>query len=205
MGLLEAAGLAVSAAALASQLSGKGPGSSSTGGGSSALAKQIAQPQLKLSEAISDPTNPLFQNLNAAEREAATKDFNLGLQAALNANIRNRAIGGPGYITVPNRRDENFWRAIATQRELGGQEAADRARKALSDAASAASGGGATAVGASNAQQAIKQSQLDRLSAGIGGLGTTLSGIESLFPNSSTQPTTGTAIGQSINNNPRTT
>jgi hypothetical protein len=192
MGLLSSAGSILGGAALVGGILGLGGVSQGTEGkGASKLAQQIAKFQLQQGQAISDTNNPLFQNLNAAAREQASKDFQAGLQAALNADLRNRAIGGPGYTTVPNRRDENFWRAIATERELGGQAAAESARKTLSDAASAAGGGGSTAVGASQTQSNIGQSQRDVLGSAVLGGNAVLGGIESLFPKTfGTAPTT---------------
>lgn len=147
------------------------------------LEYQNAQLMNELAKAIATPTDPRFQALQQAEREAATKRFQAGLQDVLRAHMRNRAIGGPGYITNPNRQDEMLWRGLAMQREL--DDPAARARAALQSAGSTAAGVTPGAYGAgqlAGTRQQLGSSQLagniGRTGAGIEQLGTT---FENLF------------------------
>lgn len=154
---------------------------------------QAPEFQLAMGRAIADPTNQQFLNLREAEREAATRRYQAGLEDILREHYRNRAKGGPGVITTPQRQDENFWRALATQRVL--DDPAARARQALAAASGASGGNPAVAANVAGAEFAIPRSEE---SAGIRLLGESIpraiQSVDSLIPQSSGSPTNPGAI-----------
>jgi hypothetical protein len=148
---------------------------------------QAPEFQLAMGRAIADPESQQFLNLRNAEREAATRRFQAGLEDILLEHKRNRAIGGPGVITTPQRQDENMWRALAMQRVL--DDPAARARAALSTAAGASGGNPGVSANVANAEFAVPRSQQ---AAGISFLGKSipraLTSADALLPQSSGAP-----------------
>lgn len=175
-------------------------GGGSEGKGAAKQGAQQSQFAMQLAQAMADPTSPLFRNLYQSEAELARKRYQEDLANLFLLNKRDVARGGPGgFITNRSRADEQFYRALALQRET--DDPAKRAREILANAAGVLYNNPAYT---SLAQSNVGQTQRDVLSAGVEGAGTVLGGLENIFRNRPVAaPTTSSIVGQGTSFNPR--
>ena len=117
--------------------------------------------RLEAAKAQQDPTHPWFLALRDSRRDINQRLFQSGIEDFMRSHRRNLAIGGPGSIVSPDRRDENLFRAFGRQRAT--YDPAAEARSILAQAGNTTGGstGGAAVAGS------LAQSQRDVESGGI--------------------------------------
>jgi len=79
-------------------------------------------------QALTNPaTDPFFQAIQQWQQQMINSDLMERMNAAQIAQNRAQAVGGRGWVTNPERRDESFLRSIAAQNANTHAQAADKA------------------------------------------------------------------------------
>lgn len=90
----------------------------------------------QLSNALSNPENPLFKRYQAQETDSALQDYQMGLQDLITANRRQSALGRTPLFD-PERGGEDIWRATQLGRVSAGQQGTSAARQDIMNAINA--------------------------------------------------------------------
>jgi len=156
----------------------------------------------ELAKAIKDPQHPWYRALVKQERQDSYNQFLMALQQ--HDVQRQRAVArglSPTFTTStdPSIRDAFREKQLAVYRShpVLQQEARQRARETLQNAAAATGIGLQTAPSSVTAAQNIGQTGRDVLAAGVEGAGAVLSGFDSIFARQSA-PTTSSIVGRKL-------